>query len=175
MPAPKQTKQPTRQPPAKPTPKQTTRQPPARPAPKQTTRQPPARPTPRKPPAAKPAPRADFGKPITSFLAKQPPALRAILDALRAEIAEVAPEATSSLKWGMPWFAIDGAMFCALGAHKTHVNLILPGPPGTYADPGGRLEGEGKTGKHLKLTSVAEIPRDAVRTWLKTAVARARS
>ena len=62
----------------------------------------------------------------------------------------------------------------ALAAFKSHVNLILPGPPGTYADPDGRLQGDGKTGKHLKLRSIDELPRTAVRGWLKTAAARAK-
>jgi hypothetical protein len=64
-------------------------------------------------------------------------------------------------------------MMCALAAFKSHVNLILSGPPGTYADPGGLLEGDGKTGKHLKLRALADLPRAAVRGWLKTAAARA--
>jgi hypothetical protein len=55
------------------------------------------------------------------------------------------------------------------------VNLVLPGPPGTYADPGGLLEGDGKTGRHLQLRSVDELPRDAVRAWLRTAAQRART
>ena len=75
----------------------------------------------------------------------------------------------------MPFFTLDGEMMCALGAHKSHVNLILAGPPGTYADPEDRLEGEGKTGKHLKLLTLASLPRAAVRGWLRTAAATARA
>lgn len=124
--------------------------------------------------AAKPAPRADLGAPIDGFLAKQPAQLRAILDALEGMIREIAPSAEASLKWGMPFFNLGGEMLCALGAHKSHVNLILPGPPGTYADPKGLLEGTGKTGKHLKLTSIDELPRKQVRAWLAVAVSRVR-
>lgn len=119
--------------------------------------------------------RADYGAPVDGFFAKQPPALRAILDELRAMIAQAAPDASAALKWGMPFFTRDGEMMCALAAFKSHVNLILPGPPGTYADPDGRLEGDGKTGKHLKLRSVEDLPRAAVRGWLKTAAARAKA
>ncbi len=74
----------------------------------------------------------------------------------------------------MPFFSIGPEMMCALGAHKSHVNLLLPGRPGTYADPGGRLEGEGKTGRHLALRGLEELPREAVRGWLRTAATRAR-
>jgi hypothetical protein len=88
-------------------------------------------------------------------------------------IAAAAPSATGAIKWGMPFYSVGGNMMCALGAHKAHVNLILPGPPGTYADPDGLLEGDGKTGQHLKLRALAELPTAAVRGWLETAAARA--
>lgn len=119
--------------------------------------------------ARKPGPRADFGAPIDGFFEKQPAHLRAILDQLRKLIDEAAPDAEASIKWGMPFFSVNGTMMCALGAHKSHVNLLLSGPPGAYADPEKRLSGESKNGRHLKLTSIDEIPGDAVRRWLRTA------
>jgi hypothetical protein len=119
--------------------------------------------------------RADFGAPIDGFFAKQPPHLRAILETLRASIEEAAPDAMGSMKWGMPWFTIEGEMMCALTGHKSHVNLILPGPPGTFADPDRRLEGEAKTGRHLKLRTIDELPRGAVRGWLRVAAKAARA
>jgi hypothetical protein len=119
--------------------------------------------------------RADYGAAIDGFFRKQPPHLRPILETLRDLVEAAAPDAESSIKWGMPFYTVNGAMMCALGSHRSHVNLILSGPPGTYADPGGLLTGEGKTGKHLRLTSLAELPRAAVRGWLKTAAAVARA
>jgi hypothetical protein len=84
-------------------------------------------------------------------------------------IKEVAPGVESSIKWGMPFFTLDGKMMCALGAHKSHVNLILVGPPGAFPDPQGRLEGKGKGGRHLKLRSLDELPKESVRKWLRVA------
>ena len=118
--------------------------------------------------------RADFGAPIDGFFAKQQPHLRPILEELRRLVEETAPDATSSIKWGMPFYSVGGNMMCALAGFKSHVNLILAGPPGTFADPEGRLAGDGKTGKHLKLRALDELPRAAVKGWLKTAAARAR-
>ena|SRR5689334_16049967 len=114
--------------------------------------------------------RADFGAPIDGFFAKQPRQLRDILLALRKIVEEVAPEATASIKWGMPFYSVGTTMMCELGGHKSHVNLILAGPPGTFADPEGRLEGDGKTGRRLTLRSLDELPRDAVRRWVRTAL-----
>jgi hypothetical protein len=107
---------------------------------------------------ARPTARADFGAPVDGFFAKQPPHLRAILDALRALIDEAAPDAESSLKWGMPFYSIGGKMMCGTPAHKAHVNLILAGPPGSFADPDGRLSGESKMGRHLKITTLDDLP-----------------
>jgi hypothetical protein len=122
----------------------------------------------------KPAPRADLGEPIDGFFVRQPPHLRAILDDLRALVDEAAPDADSSLKWGMPFYSIGGQMMCALAGFKAHVNLIMAGPPESFADPEGRLEGDAKTGRHIKLRTVADIPRAAVRGWLQIAADRAR-
>lgn len=81
------------------------------------------------------------------------------------------PRAQSAIKWGNPFYTLDGVMMCALSAHKSHVNLILAGPPGSFEDPHARLTGEGKTGRHLKLTSADQIPHEEVRGWLRKAAA----
>ncbi len=129
-----------------------------------------------RPVASKVAPRrADYGAPIDGFFAKQAPAQRAILETLRKLIEEEVPDATAAIKWGMPFYTLDGEMMCALGGFKSHVNLILPGPPGTYADPGGLLESEGKTGRHLKVRTTSEVPLDATRAWLRRAAEFARA
>jgi hypothetical protein len=131
-----------------------------------------------KKPAAKRAPianaRADYGKPIDGWFAKQPPPLRAIVEELRGLIEKAAPDAESSIKWGNPFFTLGGGMFTAMSAHKAHVNLILAGPPTAFPDPDGRLTGSGKLGRHLKLTHLDELPRAAVRGWLRTAAELAR-
>ena len=121
--------------------------------------------------AARPGPRADLGAPVDGFFLKQPPALRAILSELRQLVEQEVPRAESAIKWGNPFYTLDGATICALSAHKSHVNLILAGPPGSFDDPNGRLTGEGKTGRHLKLTSADQIPHDEVRGWLRKAAA----
>ncbi len=119
--------------------------------------------------------RADLGAPIDGFFARQSPALKPLLVELRKMVEAAAPDATSQLKWGMPFFTIGANTYCAIGAHKAHVNLILPGAPGTYADPDGLLEGDGKTGRHLKLVDVAALPRAEIRGWLAKAASLARA
>jgi hypothetical protein len=140
-----------------------------------TSKKPAAPPKKKKVSPAKPGPRADFGSPIDGFFAKQQPELRPILVELRRMVEKTAPEATSSIKWGMPFFEIDGKTLCALAAFKAHANLILPGRAETYADPDGLLEGEGKTGCHLKLRASDPLPRKAISGWLRVAAQRLRS
>lgn len=122
-----------------------------------------------------PGRRADLGAPIEGFFTKQPPHLREILEALRALVDEAAPDAVSSIKWGMPFYTVNGQMTCALAGFKAHVNLILAGPPGAFADPDGLLEGDAKGGRHLKVRALDELPRQAVKGWLRTAVKHARA
>jgi hypothetical protein len=94
---------------------------------------------------------------------------------LRKLVEGAAPDATASIKWGMPFYSVGSQMMCALAGHRSHVNVILAGPPGTFADPGGLLEGEGKTGRHLELRTLDELPREAVRGWLRKAAEVARA
>ncbi len=124
--------------------------------------------------AKTPATRADFGEPIDGFFEKQPLHLRVILEELRRMVREVAPDSEASLKWGMPWFTVNGNMMCSLGGHKAHVNLVLVGPADAFSDPGGRLSGSGPNGRHLRLETIDDLPRSAVRGWLKTAARLAR-
>ena len=119
--------------------------------------------------------RVDFGAPVDGFFSKQPPQLRSILDTLRQLVEEAAPDANASLKWGIPVYSIGSVMMCALGGHKAHVNLILAGPPGAFDDPERRLTGAGKTGRHLTLRHIDELPRTAVRGWLRKASELARA
>lgn len=132
-----------------------------------------------KAPAAKPVKmygaREDLGKPVDGFFAKAPAATKPILLALRDLVEKIVPDATASLKWGMPVYSIGGNMTVAIGGHKAHVNLILAGPPDAFADPDGLLEGAGKTGRHLKVTDVKAIPKAQVKAWVKTAAELARS
>lgn len=119
--------------------------------------------------------RADFGAPIASFFAKQPPEFKKILVELKKLIEAAAPGVESQLKWGMPHYTLDGNMFAATSAHKAHVNLIMFGGAKSFVDPKGLLEGEGKVGRHLKLRSAAEIPRADIKRWLATSAKQVRA
>lgn len=128
----------------------------------------------RKPPRTAPR-RADLGAPVDGWFARQREPWRTALVTLRGLVEGVAPTATSSLKWGMPFFCVDGEMACALGAHKAHVNLVLAGAPDAFPDPKGLLIGAGRGSRHFRLTDPAAIPAADVKRWVRVAVKAARA
>ena len=126
--------------------------------------------------AAKKAPdrrylrREDLGAPADAFFAQQPPERREHLEALRALVKKAAPGARESMKWGMPYYELEGG-FCALYTSNTYAALSIMAPPGKLDDPEGKLEGTGKTMRHLKVRSAADIDEASILRWVKAAVA----
>ena len=145
------------------------------PAKKSAARKTPAK-TPAKSAAAKKAPvrpylrREDLGAPADVFFAQQPPELREHLEALRSLVKKAAPGARESMKWGMPYYELKGG-FCALYTSKTYAALSIMAPPEKLDDPEGKLEGTGKTMRHLKVRSAADIDEASILRWVKAAVA----
>ncbi len=118
--------------------------------------------------------RADFGKPIEPYFEQLPPEKRAPLERLRALVEETVPSAQSSLKWGAPFYTLDGKMLCALGALKNEVALSFFGPPEVFKDPKGQLEGKSNSYRVLKVKDGSEIDTASVKRWLKAAAAAAK-
>ncbi len=114
--------------------------------------------------------RDDLGAPADAFFAQQPPERREHLEALRALVKKAAPGARESMKWGMPYFELKGG-FCALYTSDTYAALNIMAPPEKLDDPEGKLEGTGKTMRHLKVRSAADIDEASILRWVKIAVA----
>ena len=119
--------------------------------------------------------RADFGKPVDGFIKKRPPEQQKLLTELKKLIEAAAPDCEAQLKWGMPHYTIGGKYYAATSAHKAHVNLIMFGDPKAFDDPDGRLEGDGKAGRHLKLTSTKDLPKAQAKKWLAAAAKASRA
>ena len=121
------------------------------------------------------AKRSDFGKPVDGFIKKRPAEQQKILTELKKLILAAAPDCEAQLKWGMPHYTINGKYYAATSAHKAHVNLILFGAATGFDDPDGLLEGSGKMGRHLKVTTAKDLPKAKVKKWLATAAKASRS
>ena len=74
------------------------------------------------------------------------------------------------MKWGMPYYELKGG-FCALYTSKTYAALNIMAPPEKLDDPEGKLEGTGKTMRHLKVRSAADLDEASILRWVKAAVA----
>ena len=116
------------------------------------------------------AKRKDLGASIDGYLAKVGPSMRPICHALVKTIKAAIPAATSELKWGMPFFCIDGHMICGFDARKDYVRLTLV-PGAKLDDPNGVLYGSGHS-RSVKISSRADLSPRLTR-WIK-ATAKAR-
>jgi uncharacterized protein YdhG (YjbR/CyaY superfamily) len=91
---------------------------------------------------------------ITAYIAKAAPFARPILEYLRALVHAAVPEATETIKWGMPFFEHQRRPLAMMAAFKGHAGLgIFDGSPMAKGD------GMGQFGR---LTSVADLPDAAV-------------
>jgi hypothetical protein len=117
------------------------------------------------------AKRKDLGAPVESYFRQQPPEKRALLEKLRALVAKAVPDADASIKWGVPFYQRNGKNVCALAAFKEHVGINIFASPAVLADPGKKLEGEGKGMRMLKVRRPEDIDSASIVRWLKATVA----
>ena len=117
------------------------------------------------------AKRKDLGAPVDSYFVQQPPEKRALLEKLRALVAKGVPDADASIKWGVPFYQKNGRNVCSLAAFKEHVGINFFASPAVLADPGKKLEGEGKTMRMLKVRRPEDIDSASILGWLKATVA----
>ena len=102
-----------------------------------------------------------------------PPEKRAPLEKLRALIEATVPNAESGLKWGVPFYTLDGKILCNLGVLKNEVAMGIYAPPEAFDDPKGQLSGKSNEYRVLKVKNEREIDAASVKRWLKAAVAAA--
>ena len=109
-----------------------------------------------------------------TYIAKQPADKRALLAKLDALVIRTVPKATTTIKWGVPFYELDGAKVCALASFKDHVGINFFAPAELLTDPKKKLEGAGKGNRMLKVRTAKDIDVPAIAGWLKVAVAAAR-
>ena len=107
---------------------------------------------------------------VDDYFTQQPADKRVLLEKLRALVVKGAPDATVSIKWGVPVYQRNGRNMCAIAAFKDHVALNFFVAPNVLADPAKKLEG-GKTNRMLKVRSAADIDAATISRWVKAAAA----
>ena len=115
--------------------------------------------------------RNDLGAPVDGYFKDQPPDKRALLEKLRALVDKGVPGASATIKWGVPFYQLNGKNVCSLAAFKEHVGINFFASPAVLVDPGKKLEGEGKGMRMLKVRRAEDIDSASITRWLKATVA----
>jgi hypothetical protein len=121
--------------------------------------------------ARKPAPKKAATAADVRYIAEQPADKAALLEKLRALVNKGVPDADVSIKWGVPFYQLNGKNICALASFKDHVAINFFAPPTAFVDPGKKLEGSGKGNRTLKVRSAGDIDSASILRWLKAVVA----
>ena len=121
--------------------------------------------------AKKPASKKAASGADDRYIAEQPADKAALLEKLRALVNKGVPDADVSIKWGVPFYQLNGKNICALASFKDHVGINFFGPPSAFVDPGKKLEGSGKGNRMLKVRTAADVDSASILRWLKAVVA----
>lgn len=98
---------------------------------------------------------------IDAYLAELDEPKRSTLEALRATILEVAPDAEQGLSYGVPAFKVGGKAIAGFAAHKAHLSY-LPHSGEVVAELRDALAGYETSKGSVKLPVDAPPPREVV-------------
>ena len=110
---------------------------------------------------------------LEQLLEAHDPQVVETVHALCELVRESCPDATETVQlgWKSVSYSRGGVMkgsICAIGPHKDWVNMqFLQGT--SLEDPGGILEGSGKTMRHVKVRSVEEMDSEALSALVRQA------
>lgn len=92
-------------------------------------------------------------KRVDEFIAKAAPFAQPILTHLRELVHREQPDVAEAIKWGMPFFTLNGRNLCGMAGFKSHCAFIV--------EDAGSRGGEGM-GHFGKIRSFEELPSDKV-------------
>ena len=112
------------------------------------------------------------------WLADQPRVLTKLLVGVRSAILDAQPDFTEAKKWGVPnyWLPdISRRTICMINVHKDEYVRIEYHNGATLPDPESRLEGSGKSLRHIKVRPDDVDDLGVVTRYAEAAVELARS
>ena len=112
--------------------------------------------------------REDYGNKADAFFDSLSESVAPLARELRRIIRKAVPNASESIKWGMPVYEAD-RMICAVRAGDDYVALQFYTSGTKLDDPDGLLEGSGKRMRHVKIRSKADIRKTVFTSWIKQA------
>ncbi len=114
-------------------------------------------------------------KRVDAYIKKSAPFARPILERLREAVHAGAPDASETIKWGMPFFELDG-IFCNMAAFKAHATFgFWAQQPVAAALAEAGLGSRSAMGHFGRLTDVSELPaKRTLVTLIRSAAAAKR-
>jgi len=100
-----------------------------------------------------------------------PEPTRAVGRRARSLILALDPDMSEAVKWGNPCYMFRGRNQFALMRHRAYVNLQIENDA-ALDDPGGLIEGEGKSMRHVKLKSERDVEQAELMPLLRQALQR---
>ena len=104
---------------------------------------------------------------VTTYIESIDDNLQPVVVKLRKIIKAVSENFNEEIKWGVPTYSINKNI-CSIIAHKKHVNLQIF--QGKKLKGSSLLTGTGKSMRHLKFESVADVNLGPVKKILYQAV-----
>lgn len=104
-------------------------------------------------------------KEVSNYISIAPGEQKTIMEKIRRIIFESVPKVKESFKWSRPIFSTEKD-FAYLQKTKNHVSLGFFNAE-KLEDKGNRLEGTGKSMRHIKLKSKDDIDEKLLRNWFK--------
>lgn len=105
-------------------------------------------------------------KTIAGYLKSLPKGQRDIAETLHTLIMKTLPKAQIAIKWGYPWYAVNGQDVAYLAGVAKRINFGFPRGAELDSD---LLEGTGKGMRHIKVASVEVIQPRVFAGLLKAA------
>ncbi|HVS95118.1 MAG TPA: YdeI/OmpD-associated family protein [Puia sp.] len=102
-------------------------------------------------------------KRIDAYIAKSADFAQPILNHLRSLVHKACPDATETIKWGMPFFETNGSILCNMAGFKQHCSFGLWNAP-LLKDPEGilRVKEKNAMGHFDRITSLKDLPADKI-------------
>src|SRR6267143_812754 len=107
---------------------------------------------------------------VDAYVSKVNPELRRQFQKLRLIIKKALPDVSEAVKWGVPFYSLNGVGVAAIADYSRHVNLSLLKGAEVSSD---MLEGTGKGMRHITVKTLAEIKETEITRLVKEAGALA--
>lgn len=115
----------------------------------------------------------------STWTARVPKALRSVARSARTTVRSAFPDFVEHARPGLILYGRTKAprdWRIYISMHRDHLNLgFYRGLASNLPDPKGIIEGSGKTMRHIKLRSVADVKRPALKAILRSAAKAARA